>query len=63
MAEKRNKFVIYGYLALIIGGFVIACAPIIPNQYVTLIIVLSLFCAGLYGVMKYLSNPDKQKDK
>ncbi len=55
MSTKKNKFSIYIYVVITIIGCVLACSSIIPNDYLKLVVVMTAFSVGMYGIMKGLS--------
>ena len=62
MSTKKNKFSIYIYIIITVIGCVLACSSIIPNDYLKLVIVMVALGAGLFGIMKSLSNPSTTEE-
>lgn len=58
MATKKSNKSIYLYIFLTILGLIFAFSSIITNDYLKLVVVLVSLCAGVYGIMKGLSNPN-----
>jgi uncharacterized membrane protein YfcA len=62
METKTNKINLILNILLIVAGCIAAFSTLIPNDYLKLTVVLVCLCAGLYRILKSLSQSDDNED-